>query len=322
MSSHEALGRVILVTGAEEFLAERAVSAARASVRAADAEAEFSETTGDQMSGASLGELSAASLFTAVRCVLIRQVENIPDDAHADVLGYADEPSPDVCLVLVHSGGAKGSGLLNKLRKLPAVHEIKTAPVPPRGLSGFVAEEARARRVRIDPEAADHLVSAVGNNLRALAAAVDQLVSDFAGEAISATMVKTYFGGRAEAKSFTIADLVLSGQAAKALEELRWGLSTGLAPVLVTSALAGGVRSLVQFKDARGADAEIAGRLKVPPFKVRIIRDQARGWELGGLAQAVRLVATADAEIKGQASDAAYALEKLVIGVAGLRRRR
>ena len=106
MSSHEALGRVILVTGAEEFLAERAVSAARASVRAADAEAEFSETTGDQMSGASLGDLSAASLFTAVRCVLIRQVENIPDDAHADVLGYAAEPSPDVCLVLVHSGVA------------------------------------------------------------------------------------------------------------------------------------------------------------------------------------------------------------------------
>ena len=43
-------------------------------------------------------------------------------------------------------------------------------------------------------------------------------------------MVKKYFGGRAEAKSFAVADHTLYGQTAKALEELRWALDRGTAP--------------------------------------------------------------------------------------------
>ncbi|MEI2819547.1 MAG: hypothetical protein V9E81_04765 [Marmoricola sp.] len=80
---------------------------------------------------------------------------------------------------------------------------------------------------------------------------------------------------------------------------------------------------MVQLKAApRGQnDAALAGALKVPPFKIRILRDQARGWESQMLAQAIVVVAQADADIKGQASDAAYALEKLVMAVAGLRKR-
>ncbi len=319
---HEVLGRIVLITGPEEFLAERAVTAAREAVKAADPQAEFSETTGDQLTMATLGEMSAPSLFSTTRCVVVRNLENVPDDTHPGLLAYAEDPAPDIGVVLVHNGGPKGSGLLNRLRALPAVSEVKSGSVSARELGSFVTSEMRSHKVRIDPEAADLLVAAVGNNLRALAAAASQLAADVDGSVVTADLVKTYFGGRAEAKSFTIADLTLAGQPAKALEELRWGLATGLAPVLVTSALAAGVRSLIGFKEIRASEAQVASILKVPPFKVRIIRDQARGWESVGLAQAVRLVAHADADVKGQASDAAYALEKLVIAVAGLRTRR
>ena len=40
----DVLGRVTLVTGPEEFLAERTIAQVRAAVRAHDAEAELSET--------------------------------------------------------------------------------------------------------------------------------------------------------------------------------------------------------------------------------------------------------------------------------------
>jgi len=40
----DVLGRITLVTGPEEFLGERAISAVRTAVRRHDAEAEFSET--------------------------------------------------------------------------------------------------------------------------------------------------------------------------------------------------------------------------------------------------------------------------------------
>ena len=47
------------------------------------------------------------------------------------------------------------------------------------------------------------------------------------------------FAGRAEATSFAVADAAIEGRTAAALEELRWALDGGVAPVLVTSAFAG-----------------------------------------------------------------------------------
>ena len=51
----------------------------------------------------------------------------------------------------------------------------------------------------------------------------------------------------------------------------------------------------------------------MPPWKLRTIRDQARGWSDAGIARAIRAVARADADIKGAASDASYTLERLVL---------
>jgi DNA polymerase-3 subunit delta len=55
---------------------------------------------------------------------------------------------------------------------------------------------------------------------------------------------------------------------------------------------------------------------------VRTVRDQSRSWNPEGIAAAVRAVAVADADIKGQAHDASYTLERLVLTVAGLRESR
>ena len=68
---------------------------------------------------ASLGELAAPSLFSSIRCVVLRGLEDLPDDTHDGLLEYATAPSEDIGLILVHSGGQRGSGLLTRLRKLP-----------------------------------------------------------------------------------------------------------------------------------------------------------------------------------------------------------
>jgi DNA polymerase-3 subunit delta len=57
----------------------------------------------------------------------------------------------------------------------------------------------------------------------------------------------------------------------------------------------------------------------VPPWKLRVLREQARGWDDRGLATAITAVAQADADVKGAASDAAYALERMVLRVTGAR---
>lgn len=313
----QVLGRITLVTGPEEFLSERAVAAVRAAVKRADAEAEISETGADQLTMATLGELAAPSLFSTTRCVVVRALENLPEESAPGLLDYAASPAEDIALVLVHGGGAKGSGLLGKLRKAPSVTEVKSAALTAREHTGFVVSEFRAHRVKIDADAASFLVQAVGHDLRALAAAAHQLAGDFEGKPITVEMVKTYFGGRAEVKSFAVADHALFGRAAKALEELRWALERGTAPVLVTSAVAGGLRSMAKYKSApRGLrNADLMREVGVPAWKLDIIRDQARGWDPDAIGAAIRVVARADAEIKGKAHDQAYALEKMVLDV-------
>ena len=320
----DVLGRVTLVTGKEEFLNERTVAAVRDAVRHHDAEAELSETVASDLSLATLGELAAPSLFSSIRCVVVRALENLPDESVEGLLAYAAEPAEDVALVLVHGGGPKGSGNLTKLRKLATVSESKSGELRPSEYPSFVAAEVRGHGSSIDREAADFLVQAVGQDLRSLSAAADQLASDFAGEPLSVEKVKQYFGGRAEAKSFAVADAAFWGRRTAALEELRWALDGGTPAVLVTSAFAGGARGVARYKSApRGMrEADLARAVGVPPWKLRTVRDQARGWSDGAIARAVRAIAQADADIKGAASDASYTLERLVLTVTGLRDQR
>jgi DNA polymerase III subunit delta len=316
------LGRVTLVTGPEELLNERTISAAVGAVQSADPESEVSETTADQLSMGLLADLAAPSLFSSIRCVVVRKLEDLPDDTHAGVVDYAASPAEDIGLILVHSGGQKGSGLLGKLRKLKStVTEVKSEALKPYEYPRWVAGEVRSHGGRIAEDAAELLVQSVGQDLRALAGAAHQLANDFADEPLTAGVVKKYFGGRAEVKSFAVADAAFYGRTAKALEELRWALDNGTAPVLVTSAFAGGLRGLARFKSAaRGLrEADLAREAGVPPWKLKILREQARGWDDTGLAAAITAVAQADAEVKGAASDPAYSLERMVLTVTEAR---
>src|SRR5829696_2824401 len=241
-SAAQVLGHVVLVTGKEEYLSARTVSSVREAVRAHDAEAELAESAAADLTLASLGEMSAPSLFSSIRCVIVLGLEDLPDESVEGLLGYCATPADDVALVLVHSGGPKGSGVLTKLRKLPAVTEVKSEEVRANEMPAFVTSEVASHGAKIAPDAATFLVQAVGNDLRSLAAAADQLTNDYPGEQLTVEKVQRYFGGRAEAKSFTVADAAFAGRRAVALEELRWALDTGTAPVLVTSAMAASAR--------------------------------------------------------------------------------
>lgn len=317
----DVLGRVTLVTGPEEFLNERTVTSVRQAVLGHDAEAEVSEAQAADLTLATLGEMSAPSLFSSTRCVVVRGLENLPDESVDGLLGYCAGPAEDVALVLLHGGGQKGTGVLNKLRKVATVTEVKSQQVKPSELSRFVASEVRTHGGRIDRDAADALVQAVGQDLRSLSAAASQLTNDFPNEPLTSEKVHRYFGGRAEAKSFAVADAAFNGRPSKALEELRWALDNGTAPVLITSAFAGGVRGLAKYVSApRGMrEADLAREIGVPPWKLRTLRDQSRAWSPDGLARAIIEVARADADIKGAAHDASYTLERLVLTVTQLR---
>ena len=87
----------------------------------------------------------------------------------------------------------------------------------------------------------------------------------------------------------------------------------------MTSALAAGVRGLGKLITAAGGlrEGDLAREVGVPPWKLKTMRAQARGWDAAGLARALKAVAVADADIKGAADDASFALERMVLTVSG-----
>src|SRR4029453_4166632 len=105
-------------------------------------------------------------------------------------------------------------------------------------------------------------------------------------------------------------DAALAGRTGVAMEQLRWALATGVAPVLITSALASGVRGLGKLLTAGSGqrEADLARGGGGPPGKLKSMRSQARGWDQGSLATALKAVAAADADVKGAANDAALPL--------------
>jgi DNA polymerase-3 subunit delta len=96
-------------------------------------------------------------------------------------------------------------------------------------------------------------------------------------------------------------------------------LAIGVPQVVIADALADGVRSMARVWSAgRGSDYELAKRLGMQPWKVKRAGGQARGWTEAGLRQALGVVATLNADVKGAAVDPDYALETAVrrIGAA------
>ena len=223
-------------------------------------------------------------------------------------------------MILTHAGGVKGKALVTDLTKAGAtvVSCPKLTRVSER--TDFVRQEFRRVGRQADEGAVRALLDAIGGDLRELASAVDQLASDTEGR-IGSAVVARYYRGRAEATGFSVADHAVEGRLNEALEQLRWALATGTAPVLITSALATGVRLLGRVGAApRGANANaLAAEVGAPPWKIDRVRQQLRGWHPDGVGRALQAVAEADAQVKGGGVSPEYALERAIRQIVAYR---
>lgn len=326
---------VRLVVGDEELLVERAVARAVAAARAADPAVEIEHLKASELTAGALSELVSPSLFAESRVVVLEAAQDAGAEVTTLLTEYVKAPTETVALVVVHAGGpksakrgakkpaakGKGEALLDALRAAGAVESAAVAPSDD-GRADFVRAEIRQAGGRITGEALGLLMDAVGSDLRDLAAAASQLVSDSDGQ-VDADAVRRFHRGRADVTSWAVADAVMAGDRSGALETLRWALDTGVAHVLVADALADAVRTVARVSAAgRGNPYEMASALKMPPWKVKKAQGQARAWDGASLTRAMALVADLNGEVKGGAPDPSYALERATSELATLRGRR
>jgi DNA polymerase-3 subunit delta len=311
---------VTLVVGPESLLAERAVAAVVQRARQTDPEVDVSVVAAADLTAGGVAQMLSPSLFAASRVAVVEGLDQASDELGEALVAVARQPPQDSVLVLVHPGGTKGKRLLDALKRV-GVQEERCDPVRrPEDQVDFVVREVRRHRGRIDPEAATRLVEVLGGDLRALASMAEQLVADGEGQ-VSVDQVSLYAEGRADVKGWTIADHAVAGRADLALTELRWALAQGTDAVLVVGALASSLRTLARLAAVpRGyRDADVARDLSVPPWKVRLLRGQLRGWTSARLAGALQQVAAADLAIKGGSTDQTLVLTTTVLAVADSR---
>lgn len=312
-----------LVLGDEELLVERAVGDI---VRAARERARQAAGTDDvpvnrmragDVSTYELAELLSPSLFAEERIVVLEAAAEAGKDAVALIASTAADIPPGTVLVVVHSGGGRTKALAGELKSLGAqVHPCARISKASERVD-FVRGEFRALRVKVGEDTVTALLDAVGSDIRELASACSQLVADTGGD-VDAVAVRRYHSGKAEVKGFDIADKAVAGDVAGATEALRWAMMRGEPLLVLADALAEAIHTIGRVGPLSGDPYRMASQLGMRPWRVQKAQKQARRWSRDKVATAMQLVAQLNADVKGAAADADYALESAVRTVAEL----
>ena len=293
-----------VISGTDTFLAERAASRLVKRARSADPGAERQEIVAASESAS--GDIAMAcgpTLFGDGAIVVVDGIEDADPATQQVILDLLAESPDGVVLILLHGGGVKARGFVDKCKK--AADEVIAADKPKgRAVDDFIAAEFAGHKRRTTAAAVAVLRAAIGDDTRAIASAVSQLATDVESDPIDGSDVEQYHAGVAGASAFTISDAVWEGRTVPALVALRWALDAdpNFGPAVVASA-AGALRSLVRLAGAPPgmSDADLAREIGAQPWKLRTLREQLRRWKPAALADAAVLLATLDAQVKGGA---------------------
>lgn len=306
------LNPVHLVLGEDDFLAERATKAIVAQA------GEGVEVTTLRAGDVSEGEIAMAtspSLFAADRVVVVKHAELAGKEPTEILLQACVNPVPGITLIVEHTGGGRQKAMVKKFAKVAEVHKADTLKDNER--RSWLMEEFRSHGVRPTPDVAAAVLESVGSDLRELASAVSQLVSDTEGE-LTVEAVRAYYVGVAEVAGFDIADQAVAGRADRALASTRRALQLGTSPVSIAAALARKVGDIAKLRGVRGNPDQLARTVGMHPYVVKKTMQVARQWSGDAVSHAVIIVSDLDAEVKGQGGDPEFALENAVRRIAEL----
>lgn len=308
----------VLISGPEGVLAERGLAQTLDDLRVSQPDVEVIRLYAAAYQAGELVLHASPSLFGGAKCLVVHDLDEAGDELQTDLLGLlAAPPEPDLTLVVLHKSGQRGKKVLDGLRGAGARVVDAPAIKTDRDKTDFATNEFRRARRKATAEAVHALVEAVGKDVRELAAACHQLVSDTTG-VIDEQVVLTYHGGKVEATGFRVADAAVAGDAGEALRLLRHAIAVGVDPVPIVAVLAQQLRQLIRVGSAgRGRSADVARDLGMAPWQVDKARRSLGGWTAEALATCLQAVAAADAEVKGGGRDPVYAVERAVLTITG-----
>jgi DNA polymerase-3 subunit delta len=233
------------------------------------------------------------------RMVLVRDLAPMAAEEQAGLAAYLEAPSPTTVLVAITTKLDKRLKLYAAAAKKGFLHVLEA----PRHPAPWIRDEAKARGVKIAPDAVDRLADAVGNDLSRLALVIDQLSTYAGGETVTADHVEDLVADTRERSVFELTDAIGAGDLPGALAAVGSLCDQRQSALGVIAMLARFVRQIGQLHAARAAGlgkGELAQAVGVPPFVVDKLAAQARRLSPAAVSRAQRVLHDADRALKGQ----------------------
>ncbi len=255
--------------------------------------------------------LQSGSLFGDNPPLLIVDVQNL-QAAEAEVISELISPPPAGARVVIVSAGAMPTTLAKAVKEHGETHRV--GPVRERDARGWLAQEAKSRRLALDAEAREALITRFGTDLASIGAALDQL-RELEGP-VSDADIRERFKNRPDEPVWLYADAVAAGDVGQALRRLTDFL-THSHPLILLAYLEGELR-----RRALAAAAPDLGTLTAwlgvkpdnyPAQKAWRQRSQTSDSEL---RRALSALARADRVLKTQPEEThAVTLERLTVAL-------
>ncbi|QED48702.1 DNA polymerase III subunit delta [Cytobacillus dafuensis] len=215
---------------------------------------------------------------------------------------YIKEPSPFTVLVFIapYEKLDERKKITKELKRNAAILEAKKLNEVE--LKSWIKERAALNHVEIEEEAVELILSLAGTNLFMLTSEIDKLaLYSGAGNGINVHMVENLVSRSLEQNIFTLIDKIVNRKIEEALRIYYDLLKQNEEPIKILSIITGQFRLIYQVKELarRGyGQQQIAGHLKVHPFRIKLAAGQANVFGDKELTHIMKSLAETDYQMK------------------------
>jgi DNA polymerase-3 subunit delta len=251
------------------------------------------------------------------RLVVGKAIDQVKADQLEALVEYVADPNPSTCLVLVGDKVDVRFKAFVALRKAGFLHTF--APLRDQALAGWLRTEARARKIDLQPDAAQALSDLAGPELGRLSQALDQLALYAGGRAITLDDVEELIAETRQRNVFELTKAIGAGDVPRALGLLANMLRNREPALRIQFMLARQMRQIWRAKELAAAGAsrnEIASGVGMSPYFLDDVLIPAKRMSRAALARAFERLYQSDQALKSSRVDDDLIVSRLVQSLA------